>query len=181
MIRQTGHIADNVDLIRQGIAVLAVVGPDAYRGEGGTDAASPIGAHFRHVLDHYLAFLDGLSTGVLNYDVRQRDSLVERDTAAAARAAEDIVVRMEKIPDLQLSQSIRVSANVIEDGKSVVDWSGSTVQRELMYLLSHTVHHYAIIRLLATQAGVELDADFGVAPSTIAHRRLHEACAPSAG
>lgn len=178
MTQQTGHIADNVDLIRQGIAAIAIVGPDAYRGASGDDAVSPIGAHFRHVLDHYLAFLDGLSTGVLNYDIRLRDPLVERDTAAATRTAEDIMVRMEEIPHLQLSQSIQVSANVIEDGKSVVDWSGSTVQRELMYLLSHTVHHYAIIRLLATQAGVELNADFGVAPSTIAHRRLHEACAP---
>lgn len=181
MTQQTGHIADNVDLIQQGIAAIAIVGPGAYGGASGADAVSPIGAHFRHVLDHYRAFLDGLSTDVLNYDVRQRDPLVERDTAAATRAAEDIMVRMEEIPDPQLSQSIQISANVIEDGKSVVDWSGSTVRRELMYLLSHTVHHYAIIRLLATQAGVELDADFGVAPSTIAHRRLHEACAPSAG
>lgn len=178
MTRQTGHIADNVDLIRQGIAAIAIVGPDAYRGAPGADAASPIGAHFRHVLDHYLAFLDGLSTGVLNYDIRQRDPRAERDTAAATRTAEDITLRMEQITDLQLSQSIQISSNVIEDGKSVVDWSGSTVQRELMYLLSHTVHHYAIIRLLATQAVSRLDADFGVAPSTIAHRRLHEACAP---
>ena len=181
MTRQTGHIADNVELIRQGVSAIAVMGQDVYRGGSGADAVSPIGAHFRHVFDHYGAFLNGLSTGVLNYDVRQRDPMVERDIAAATRTAEDIMVRLGEIPDEQLAQSIQVSANVIEDGKSVVDWSGSTVQRELMYLLSHTVHHYAIILLLATQAGVELIAEFGVAPSTLAHRRLHEACAPSAG
>lgn len=180
MTQHTGHIDDNVDLIQQGVEAIAVMGPDAYGGSD-TDSVSPIGAHFRHVLDHYNAFLDGLAAGQLNYDIRQRDQRVERDVTVATRAAEDIVVRMGGIPDRQLAQSIQVSANVIEDGKSVVDWSSSTVQRELMYLLSHTVHHYAIIRLLATQAGVELDPDFGVAPSTIAHRRLHEACAPSAG
>ena len=181
MTQQTGHIADNVELLRQGVTAIAIVGPDVYGGESGTDAVSPIGAHFRHVFDHYRAFLNGLSTGVLNYDVRDRDPLVERGAAVASQTAEAIMAGLEEIPDRQLPQSIQVSANVIEDGKSVVDWSGSTVQRELMYLLSHTVHHYAIIRLLATQAGVELNADFGVAPSTIAHRRLHEACAPSAG
>ena len=181
MIQQTGPIVDNVDLIRQGVFAIAHVGQDVYSGGSGADAGSPIGAHFRHVFDHYRAFLNGLSTGVLNYDVRQRDPMIERNVVVAARTADDIIVQMEEIPDQQLSQSIQVSANVIENGRSVVDWSGSTVQRELLYLLSHTVHHYAIIRLLATQAGVELNADFGVAPSTIAHRRLHEACAPSAG
>lgn len=181
MTGQTAHITDNVELLRQGIAAIAIVGPDVYGGGSGNDAVSPVGAHFRHVFDHYRAFINGLSTGALNYDVRQRDPKVERDVTVASKTAEAIMAQLEEIPDQQLPQSIEVSANVIEDGKSVVDWSGSTVQRELMYLLSHTVHHYAIIRLLATQAGVELNADFGVAPSTIAHRRLHEACAPSAG
>ena len=181
MTQQTGHIADNIDLIRQGVVAIAVVGPDAYRGGPDSETVSPVGAHFRHVLDHYRAFLNGLSTGVLNYDVRDRDQRVETDVAVATRTAEDVIVQLEEIPGPRLPQSIQVSANVIENGKSVVDWTGSTVQRELMYLLSHTVHHYAIIRLLAKQTGVELDADFGVAPSTIAHRRLHEACAPSAG
>jgi len=181
MTQPFGHITDNVDLIRQGVAAIAILGPDVYCGVAGADTVSPIGTHFRHVFDHYRAFLDGVSTGMLNYDVRQRDPMVERDRAAATRTAEGIVVRMEEVTDQQLSQSLQVSANVIEDGKSVIDWSNSTVQRELMYLLSHTVHHYAIIRLLAAQAGIELEAHFGVAPSTLAHRRLHEACAPSAG
>jgi uncharacterized damage-inducible protein DinB len=181
MTQQTGHITDNVELLRQGVTAIAIVGPGVYGGESGAGVVSPIGAHFRHVFDHYNAFLNGLSTGALNYDVRERDPLVERDVTVASQTAETIMARLEEIQDQQLPQSIQVSANVIEAGKSAVDWSDSTVHRELMYLLSHTVHHYAIIRLLATQAGVELNADFGVAPSTIAHRRLHEACAPSAG
>ncbi len=61
------------------------------------------------------------------------------------------------------------------------DWSDYTVQRDSMYLLSHTIHRYAIIPLPGTQAVVELNADWGVAASTITCRRLHQACAPSAG
>ncbi len=181
MTRQPGHITDNVALLRQGLTAIAIVGPDLYGGVSSTNSVSPIGAHFRHVFDHYRAFLNGVSTGKLNYDVRERDPLVERDLAAASQTARSIMAQLEEMSDQQVLLSIEVSANVIDDGKSVVDWSGSTVHRELMYLLSHTVHHYAIILLLATQAGVELNSDFGVAPSTIAHRRLHEACAPSAG
>ena len=59
------------------------------------------------------------------------------------------------------------------------DWTASTVGRELAYLLSHTIHHYALIRLLAYDHGVRLDAEFGVAPSTLKHRDQDAArCAP---
>jgi hypothetical protein len=51
--------------------------------------------------------------------------------------------------------------------------------RELGMLLSHTVHHYALIAMLLRARGIEPPADFGVAPSTRAH--WLESCAPRAG
>ena len=106
---------------------------------------------------------------------------MEQDAAQATRVAQDLARSIGDIAATDLSSPIQVSANLLVEGKSVTNWTGSTVQRELMYVLSHTVHHYAIISLLALQSGVKLDAEFGVAPSTLAYRRQRTACAPSAG
>jgi uncharacterized damage-inducible protein DinB len=43
----------------------------------------------------------------------------------------------------------------------------TSVDRELVFLASHTIHHMAIIGMLAEQAGVEVGAEFGVHPSTL--------------
>jgi len=43
----------------------------------------------------------------------------------------------------------------------------TSVERELVFLASHTIHHMAIIGMLAEQAGMEVSSDFGVHPSTL--------------
>lgn len=54
----------------------------------------------------------------------------------------------------------------------------STVARELLFVVSHTVHHNAIIGAIAALLGVRTPERFGYAPSTIAYLR-RGACAPS--
>ncbi|MEK6687797.1 MAG: hypothetical protein AABZ01_04975, partial [Gemmatimonadota bacterium] len=52
------------------------------------------------------------------------------------------------------------------------DLSGfqSSLGRELLFLLSHTVHHFAVIRLLLQRQGTDSDPRLGVAPSTEAYK-----------
>jgi hypothetical protein len=53
-------------------------------------------------------------------------------------------------------------------------WSDSSAGRELQFLISHTVHHYAVVAILLRLQGCDAAAenpDFGVAPSTLAHRK----------
>ena len=57
------------------------------------------------------------------------------------------------------------------------DWSGSTVQRELQFLVSHTVHHCALIKQILRQHGFEAGMEFGLAPSTKGHLQRQAACA----
>jgi uncharacterized damage-inducible protein DinB len=45
----------------------------------------------------------------------------------------------------------------------------TTVGRELAFVLSHTVHHNALIAVMARTLGVPVPDLFGYAPSTIAH------------
>jgi len=44
------------------------------------------------------------------------------------------------------------------------------VARELMTLSSHTIHHFALIATTLRGHGVQVDANFGVAPSTLSYQ-----------
>jgi hypothetical protein len=45
----------------------------------------------------------------------------------------------------------------------------SSLSRELQVLSSHTIHHFALIAVTLRAHGVQMDADFGMAPSTLRH------------
>jgi hypothetical protein len=54
-----------------------------------------------------------------------------------------------------------------------VDCHGATVEvasslgRELVFVLQHTIHHQAIVALLLAARGVTIPPRFGYAPSTV--------------
>ena len=52
---------------------------------------SSIGRHVRHVLDHYIAFQSGLESGEVDYDMRSRDSAVEKDSALAQEQIASVI------------------------------------------------------------------------------------------
>jgi hypothetical protein len=64
-----------------------------------------------------------------------------------------------------------------EDERSSLTWSQSSVTRELQALLSHTVHHYALIALMLQLNGFEVPEELGVAPSTLRRWRETASCA----
>lgn len=118
-----------------------------------------IGAHVRHIIDHYLSVLvDG---GVVNYDQRERDAKIEIN---ATYAGDILNALCSELSDLSKSDSVKVviSTNV-EGPSSTVD---SAYDRELCFLHSHTTHHMAIIRLLAIHNNIVLPCYFGKAAST---------------
>jgi hypothetical protein len=45
----------------------------------------------------------------------------------------------------------------------------SSISRELQFLSSHAVHHFALIAMTLRAEGVPMDPDFGMAPSTLRH------------
>jgi uncharacterized damage-inducible protein DinB len=59
-----------------------------------------------------------------------------------------------------------------------VVWSVSSTFRELQFLATHTVHHFALVALLLRQRGVEVPVEMGVAPSTLEHWKSSDSCAP---
>jgi uncharacterized damage-inducible protein DinB len=135
---------------------------------------SSVGGHLRHNLDHIEALLRGLRSGEINYDHRDRGTSIERDRTAAL----DEIIRLER--ELmcfrwdEASRTIELTGLVDPDRPPVTTLTSP--ERELAFVVSHTIHHNAIIAVMAKLLGASIPAEFGYAPSTIAHQRSR-ACA----
>jgi hypothetical protein len=51
------------------------------------------------------------------------------------------------------------------------DLLDSSVGRELQVLSSHTIHHFALIAFTLRVLGIEVDRNFGMAPSTLRYEQ----------
>ena len=128
---------------------------------------STIGGHLRHCLDHYDSFLNGLDAAKVDYDERMRVPQLETETASAAAKAQEICQRLREASQKSAPVGLLVK---MDCGIDTNEWQPSTLGRELQFLVSHTVHHFAMIGGICRELGVEPEADFGVAPSTIRHQ-----------
>jgi uncharacterized damage-inducible protein DinB len=164
---QSAPLEGNLALLRQGVALLESLPDAAYARQVGT--GSSVGAQYRHVLDHYRCFLDGLAGGLVDYDARGRDPVMETSTTAAAEESRRLGEELARTTDRPLAAPLAVRLAVAAEGDRPAP-QPSSVGRELLFLLSHTVHHFAILRLLLEAEGIACDPELGVAPSTRAHR-----------
>lgn len=139
---------------------------------------SSIGAHLRHCLEHYEAFVSGLPQGEIDYDARKRDGAVETETGAAGERIDFLTNTIGGLKDDRENATsgrvlkIRMDCGEVRDACD--GWQTSTVGRELQFLVSHTVHHFAMIRSLCVSNDTEVCETFGVAPSTLRHRAMLE-------
>jgi len=132
---------------------------------------SSVGGHLRHCIEHYFSFLRGMESGRVDYDDRRRDERIETGTAEAAKALDKISSELGSL----LEGGVPVGLLVKMDcGFEEIEWQPSTMGRELQFLVSHTVHHFAMIGGICRALEVALDDSFGVAPSTIRHRAQME-------
>jgi hypothetical protein len=126
-----------------------------------------IGKHVRHVLEFYDLLLKSYTSGQLNYDHRDRDLVLEMDTATAIERI-DYIIRTVSAADL--NQTVQLEAN-LADGLPVQ--IPSSYHRELLYNLEHTIHHIALIKIALTDAfaHVQIPTHFGVAYSTVLYQQ----------
>jgi uncharacterized damage-inducible protein DinB len=130
---------------------------------------SAIGGHYRHCLDHFQSLLHGLDADEVNYDHRDRDSRIENDREFALVETQRILRACQSIPApfLDCAVNVRSQVNYEIDQAPLI---GSTVGRELMYAVAHTIHHYALIAVMCGLLDVPVPEGFGVAPSTLKHQ-----------
>lgn len=129
-----------------------------------------VGAQFRHVIEFYESFLDGLAGPSINYDARKRDVSIEQSRSAALARIESLARRLSVLAWDDGEMPMRVLAEAAPEYSM-----RSTVCRELQALHSHTIHHFAVIAMALHAWGTPVARDFGVAPSTLAARAATKA------
>ncbi len=171
-------VEDNIALLEQGMELIARLDSGLYAGAG-EPAGRGVGAQVRHALDHHISFLAGAETRVIDYDRRERDTRLETSVEAALERFVELIERLAALDRAGLDEPAVLVVGADEDGRG--EESPTSLRRELHFLLSHTVHHYALIALLLARRGIEVDPEFGVAPSTLRHWARRERCERPAG
>ena len=138
---------------------------------------SSVGGHVRHCLDHVQSLLSAIATSHLDYENRQRGTAVERVRICSLQLIDELTSALRLLPRSVLARPLRVSVSMSSDDEPVSVLS--SVGREMAYVLSHTIHHNAIVGAMVKTLGGAVPDRFGYAPSTI--KNMEKArCAPSA-
>ncbi len=130
-----------------------------------------IGGHFRHVLDHFQIVLDALETRTLDYSRRPREQAIETSPARALDRTRDLADRFAGIEATAMARPIQVTDTLSEENDSPTAIFSSSIARETLYAVHHAIHHFAMIRVMGQLMDVRFPEDFGVAISTLRHRR----------
>lgn len=126
------------------------------------EKAGSIGAHFRHNVDFVNNFLRGIESGKIDYNNRERDIRIETDREYALVRTAEVIERLSSLSNETLASGTMVRSEIDENA-----FHRSSVARELEFLHSHTIHHYAIVAETLRSASVDVDFGFGIAPSTL--------------
>ena len=156
------------DVLQQGCLFLDRIGDETYARPLEGEFAGSLGAHYRHVLDHFLCLAEGLRTGEVNYDQRRRNPQLENSVACARLVTEGLTDELGQLSGETLQRECAVTYSVAY-GESEDEAVRSNVAREIMFCVGHAIHHFAILKLLCAGVGLKLPYEFGIAPSTLKH------------
>lgn len=139
---------------------------EQYTRKGLAHLGASVGGHVRHCLDHISALLAGIETGVVDYETRERGGDIETCRSAALGLMKNLDARLVDIADT--SPAAPVSTVVMLAADDAPLKSTSTFGRECGFVLSHTIHHSAMIGAMVRDMGGEVPEHFGYAPGTVA-------------
>jgi hypothetical protein len=163
----------NAAVLNQALAMVV-----AHQKRGAPGYASPVGAHLRHVIEHYEALMLPNERGVVDYDQRPRDRELESKTAVARMRLQMLLRLLADWtgPSLDAPLQVRGLGGLAGDFHFAVV---SSMGRELVFVASHAIHHYAVLQSHCAQHGISISAEFGRAPATVAHERAVLADCPT--
>jgi len=160
-------IAETCKTLGQLATLLNALNQEQYQRELALISHASIGKHVRHILEFYECLFNGIPVGIVNYDARKRKAALETELHTAQKIIDAIVLNIDT---LDLQKHLQLEAD-FETSISLK----TTVERELLYNLEHTVHHLAILKIAVNHYWPETDLNpnLGVASSTQRHQ---EAC-----
>lgn len=165
----------NAALLAQAATMITRLGAEA---DAGFVYASAVGPHLRHIVEHYLALVNALKVDdrCICYDARNRDLRIQTDPSATLSALQELHESFAALAqDQSLGLQTPLVTKLLAGARGEIELTvESTLGRELLFLSSHTVHHFAPLGQYCRSAGVELGHGFGKAPATMAFEQQHE-------
>ena len=156
-------------ILDQGEGLLRILDDESFKTSLNSVKGATIGGHYRHCLDHFEKLFTGIDHSLIDYDARRRDQRLESSREFALERTEELRLFTRTMDARILHHPIQIRCAVSGDeGESPV--VTSTIEREIMFCISHAIHHYALIGMMCGEMDIELPADFGVAPSTLHFR-----------
>ena len=157
-----------IEVINQLRDLLNQLNPNEYTKNLAVLNESTIGQHVRHTIEFFQCLINGSLTGIVDYDGRERNLLIETDLFFAMNILVDIEMSIAKEanPDMVL----KIRANYGESSFELIE---SNFMRELMYMIEHSIHHFALIRIGVQEnfKHIPIAPTFGVAYSTIKYKQ----------
>lgn len=125
---------------------------------------SSIGKHVRHIIEFYDCLLGGYETGIVDYDAREHNALLENDKMLAVKTLTETQEKINNYSEKPLMLSVNFS-----DQAEKANFISSSYERELIYNIEHVVHHAAIIKIALKNSfpQVIVPDNFGIAYSTV--------------
>jgi uncharacterized damage-inducible protein DinB len=158
------------EVLKQGERLILSLDDEIFTTKIPLASNATIGAHYRHTLEHFRSLFEGLQQEEIDYDARRRDPLIETQREAALLETRALMEQSSCLDDCDLDESIMARFKVSYTGTDSTV-AESTLGREVMFCISHAIHHYALIAIMARLLEVSLPSGFGVAPSTINYQR----------
>jgi len=171
--------ADNILLLKQAVNVLNGLDDECYVRPMAQAYDAGVGTHFRHCLNFYQSFETGFPIGRVDYDHRIRDLRMEQDRTYALMQYTSMIATLTRLANTDPNTPILVRQDTSLPANDPAAWSQSSLRRELQSLVSHTIHHYALIAIMLRWQNYQPPKEFGVAPSTLQHWRSRDEAQPA--
>lgn len=163
-------ILDNLALLQSAQELLDGLDDERFGMRQSDGNKSGIGAHLRHVTDHYECLLSALEQDLtrVDYDQRLRSAILEESVEAAKEGIESLLCRLQAVGAHSMHQPLTVGMSTgVASAPECEPFCESSLGRELQFLVSHTVHHFAIMEHFCDAMDLSVPDGFGVAPSTL--------------
>ncbi len=163
------------ETLAQGELLLASVSNEQYGQKVPVAFNASIGEHYRHALEHVILLIaqhpeSSTYTPVLDYDLRPRDPRIQTDRSFAMSRTQELRADLKAWTHETLFHPITLKGKTSYDPAAPSVEIASNLSREVMFVISHSVHHYALIGLMCGLLEIPLPEGFGVAPSTLKHQ-----------
>jgi len=124
------------------------------------NVTSSIGKHTRHIIDYYTCFFRHLAVDYINYDDRPRVNSIETTPHRACEERNNVASHFGSFDAYRIKPVYVYISTTPDEEAAPIE---SSLHREL---LSHILHHMAVVQLLLNTLGVTVDPEFAFAPST---------------